>query len=162
MNDDKEFHKYVYWLGESIPDYMQEEARSYFMEYCEDKDIPYIISTSNPFTWGNAIAIMKKMGYPKNKMAINRIMYLFQDINWQFVDTAIYVVEEIYSHEPDIVISAIEKAAKLAHRYMDTDWLFGLSWVKEHLGISKNDFNDSETINILYKSGYWDDRCEIM
>ncbi len=161
MYNEKDFHKYVYWLGDSIPEHMQNEARNFFTEQCKEDDIPYIICISNPFTWGNAIRVIKQIGYPKNKLATERIMYLFQDVNWEFTNIALSVIKEIYIHEPDIVINAIESSAKLADKLYDTEWLFGLSWVKENLKISKNDFKESETINILYKGEYWNGIDEI-
>ena len=161
MNGQEEFYKYVYWLGENIPKHMQEQAHHFFINKCKEEAIPYIICTSNPFTWANAIDIIKEIGYPKNKLATERIMYLFQDINWKFAKTALSVVNDIYNHEPDIVVKAIEKNARLADKYCDTDWLFGLSWVKENLKISKNDFQNIETLAFLFKGEYWDDLDEI-
>lgn len=162
MDREKEFHKYVYWLGDSIPVHMQDEAYNYFINDCKDEYIPHIICPQNPFTWNNAINIIKKFGYPKNKLAIDGIMYLFQDINWKFSQTALFVTKEIYSNDPDIVIEAIEKAARLADISNDIEWLYGLSWLKEKLKIRKDCFNDSEIIKILYKSEYWDNPFEIL
>lgn len=158
---EKEFNKYVYWLGNYIPKHMQQEAREFLLHHCKEEYIKYIIKTKNSYTWDNAIEILKEIGYPRNKNAAENIMHLFQDINWPCADVAYSVIEEIYTHEPRIVIDAIETTVEIANKYDDTSWLYGLSLVKEKLGISKNDFKKGETIKCLYRGEYWDSFDEI-
>ena len=155
-----DFHKYVYWLGESIPRNMQEEAISFLLK-CPENYVEFIIDTFNPYTWKNAVEIIKKIGYPKNRTAIKNIMYLLQDINWECSKTAVDIITEIYYHEHDLVIDALEKTATIADKHNDKEWLFGLSYLKEILSINKTDFKNQNTVSILFKGDYWDNFDEI-
>lgn len=149
------FHKYVYWLGDDIPEHMKQEARTFLLD-CKEEYVPYIICTSNGFTWNNAIKILKEIGYPKNRLAAENIMYLFQDINWQCAETALDVIRNIHDNEPELIVNAIEDTAKKAYKYQDYDWLYGLSYVKENLGIKRDDFSDRETVKLLLLGEYYD------
>ena len=162
MEYQNNFNKYLYWLGCYIPKEMQEEAYNFFVDECRENDIQYIICKANPHTWDNAICVLRDIGYPKNKSAVQNIMYLFRDINWECAQVGLSVIKDVYAFEPTIVVKAIEKAAKIADKDGNDEWLFGLSWLKECLRISKNDFTDSETITILYKGQFWDSTDEII
>ena len=113
--------------------------RSMVLEYTEDKTchyvdkqyIPYIIDIYNSATWSNGLKVINRIGYPKNRKAINSILYLFQDINWKTTQMAVDTVKEIYSKEPDFVIEAIDNTI-FKHRD-DEMWVEGLQWLKEKL-----------------------------
>lgn len=102
-----EYKKYVYWLGELIPENMQKKAMQQ-LYYVDEQYIPYIIDIYNSATWSNGLKVINRIGYPKNRKAINSILYLFQDINWKTTQMAVDTVKEIYSKEPDFVIEAID------------------------------------------------------
>lgn len=125
-----EYKKYVYWLGELIPENMQKEAMQQ-LYYVDEQYIPYIIDIYNSATWSNGLKVIKKIGYPKNRKAINSILYLFQDINWKTTQMAVDTVKEIYSKEPAFVIEAIDNTIS-KHRD-DEMWVEGLQWLKEKL-----------------------------
>ena len=155
-----DFRKYVYWLGDAVPNNMQAEAIDFLLK-CPDNYVEYIIDTANPYTWKNAAEIIKKIGYPRNRMASKNIMYLFQDINWECSKTALDILNEIYIHESCLVKEILENVVKIAEKHDDKEWLFGLSYVKEALSISKTDFKNPDTVKLLFKGDYWDSYDEI-
>ena len=128
--DYNDFNKYVYWLGKCIPQNMQEEAMKELCN-CDEKYVKYIIDINNAHTWENALKVICKIGYPKNRTAMSAILYLFQDINWKTTEQAIKLVEDIYLHEPQMVLQAIDDATKTAAN--DDDWLFGLECLRRKL-----------------------------
>ena len=132
--DYNEFKKYVYWLGKFIPESMQKEAIEY-LEMCDDEYIPYIIDIYNGHTWDNALKVVNKIGYPKNKEAIESILWLFQDVNWSTTELALDTVKKIYDNEPNLVIKEIEKVNQLAEKNNDELWSEGLLWLKRRLNI---------------------------
>ena len=130
----KDFRKYVYWLAECIPEYMRNEAIEKLMN-CDEEYVPYIISGYNTETWKYGLKIVHDMGYPKNKKAIESVLYLFKDINWTTTPLALETVKEIYRNDSDIVKKAIENTTGKAIKENDEEWLYGLNWLKEKLSI---------------------------
>lgn len=68
--DYKEFEKYKYWLGESIPIEMQQESVKYFLS-CDEELVPHILSVGNVFNWNNALKVIEMIGYIKNFVLTN-------------------------------------------------------------------------------------------
>lgn len=116
------------------------------LQSIDDEYTPYLIPEEGKYCWENAVKVLYKIGYPRNRLAIPRLIWLLQDFNWPGVSSAIELLQKI---DKNIILPYIEDALIKAHAQEDYMWIGGIKRLIGILGILKNDFKSSNIIQIL-------------
>lgn len=114
-----------------------------------DDLIPYLFEPTKKLSWEYTALSLKKIGYPRTKLAINDLLELFMDINWPGVRTAYEILKEIYVNDKGYFVSHLEKMICQANRDSDLLWLEGLTELVNFIGISKYNFQKKEIYELL-------------
>lgn len=94
---------------------------------------PYdIIQVDLKCTWENAVSVLKKMGYPRNKKALPKLIWLLQDINWP---GSMQAVEIIKGFDKSEIIIPVINAVKEACKEKDYMWIGGLKMIIESIDV---------------------------
>lgn len=136
--EDEEIIYYVFNLNWFLPKEIQEESIAILSQLPPDK-VDMLIPKYGKECWENAVSILNKMGYPRNKRALPKLARLLQDRNWPGALEAIEIFRRIGK---EISTPYIEKECKEALRCKDIDWLEHLSFACNSLGLTKEDFNN--------------------
>lgn len=132
-------------LAWTKPKEIRENAMSKLIKL-DDDQIPLLIQEYGKTHWHNAVDVIKNIGYPRNIVAIPRLIWLLQDFNWPGVKTAMEMLEGI---DTGIIIPHIEEALKKAANNGDFMWIGGIKRLVERLKIVKGDFSEKEVYDIL-------------
>lgn len=143
MHDFKKLVENLSW-NKSVE--IQNEAINILSEYIEDDEVSQLITCFNKPCWHNAVLILKKIGFPRNKQAIPCLIWLFQDTNWPGVDISLEVLGTIEIKE---IIPHIENALFKAAAKEDFIWIAGIKGLVNHLKMNNTDFSSMEAYKLL-------------
>ncbi len=142
--------KYVRELDWSYPIETQDKAMD-FLSKADDEYIGLIFDKKLKSTWENAVKVIKKIGFPKNKPLLSELVWLLQDINWPGAAGA---MEILSSTEKTAVIPIIEEALLKADAKNDSMWIGGINLVVKKAGYISADFSDENMLKILKKADF--------
>lgn len=92
---------------------------------------PYdLIQKDMKGTWEKAVLILNKIGYPRNKRALPKLIWLLKDINWPGSKESIEVLKKFDRTELAV---AIIDALKMAYNESDYMWIGGLKMLIDKL-----------------------------
>lgn len=83
------------------------------LEAIGDEETRYLIQGDGKYCWENAVKVLHKIGYPRNRLAIPRLIWLLKDMNWPGVISAIETLQRI---DIKTIIPFIEDALREAHK----------------------------------------------
>ncbi len=149
MNKD-DVVKYVSELDWSYPIETQNEAMD-FLSKADEEYFGLIFDKKLKSTWENAIKVIKRIGFPKNKPLLSELVWLLQDVNWPGASEA---VETLSSTEKTAVIPIIEEALLKADAKNDSMWIGGINLVVKKAGYTSTDFSDEKMLKILRKADF--------
>lgn len=107
-----------------------------------------IIQVDLKCTWENAVSVLKEMGYPRNKNALPKLIWLLQDINWPGSMQSIEVIKEFDKSE---IIMPIISAIKVAYKEKDYMWIGGLQLLVKATGIYNSILEIYPQIDSVFK-----------
>jgi hypothetical protein len=91
----------------------------------------------------NIVLILRKVGFPKNRLSIEGLLLLLQDLNWPGAHQGINV---LLAMERNYLLPFLEQAIKLAYETDDSIWLYGLLHLIEQGDICDHEFVDLDTM----------------
>lgn len=143
--------KLIHDLSWDKPQDVRERAVQELMQVSEE-EVVLLAHQSNELCskecWEDAALVLKRIGYPRNRLAIPYLMKWFMDVNWPGVETVIEILKDV---DIDIIMPFIEAAAKQAVNEKDADWCFGLVYLMERLGMKGVEFKDKNLYEELTK-----------
>ncbi|MGD6858219.1 hypothetical protein ACQCVO_24695 [Bacillus infantis] len=139
--EDEEIIYHVYNLNWHLPEETQKEAADILLQLPADK-VRMIIPKYGKACWENGVAVIRKIGYPRNENALQRLAGLLQDRNWPGALDAVEIFRELGK---EISTPYIERECEEAIRCGDHDWLEHLYYAVESLGLEAADFQKEET-----------------
>lgn len=137
-------------LDFKLPMAVQQNAINYLLKI-EDKYLNLLFDTKLKCTWENSVKIIDKIGFPRNRVLLPKLIWILQDINWP---GALMAVEILISIEKRTLVPLVEKAIIQAYENDDYMWIGGLKMVVEKKPILKEDFNNSNTYELLKYSDF--------
>lgn len=132
-------------LSWDLPEKVQLSSIKSLMEI-DNEYIPLLIQDNKKNCWNNAVKVIDNMGYPRNKLALPRLIWLMQDMNWPGVPMAIEILKGI---DKKVIIPSIEGALSKAAEDKDYMWMGGIHRLINELNISEDDFNQKEIYQFL-------------
>lgn len=116
---------------------VQQEAIEKLIQI-DEKYIGLLIQPIDKKHWENAALVLKKIGYPRNKLAIPGLLEWLKDLNWPGAWT---VLETLQSIDIEVLLPHIKNAINEATEKNDEMWLMALKeLVINRLGITKPEF----------------------
>lgn len=91
----------------------------------------------------NVVLILRKVGYPANRMSVTGLLFLLQDTNWPGADQGVKV---LLAMDRPYLLPYLEQAIKLAYQDNDGWWLYGINYLIEQGDISEEEFADPDTM----------------
>lgn len=146
MNKD-DIVKYVHELDWSYPVETQNEAID-ILSRIDGEYLCFVFDKNQKATWENAVKVIRKIGFPKNRPLLSDLVWLLQDINWP---GALDAIEILSSIEKTIIIPIIEKALLTANSNGDSMWIAGISLLVKKGEYKSIDFSDEKIYEILKK-----------
>ncbi|MDQ0272330.1 hypothetical protein [Cytobacillus purgationiresistens] len=143
--EDEEIIHYVDNLNWNLPKDIQRESMEVLSQVHPDK-VDLLIPKFGKETWGNAIYILRKMGYPRNRGALPLLAGQIMDRNWPGSLEALEIFREIGKR---MSTPFIENECSKAIKQKDNDWLEHLQYACESLGITEEDFNDAQQYKMM-------------
>jgi hypothetical protein len=140
---------YVYQLNWKLPKDDQENAIR-ILSNLSNEQVDLLIPKYGKECWENAVSILQKMGYPRIKKAIPKLVWLLQDINWPGAREALEILKSI---DKEIIVPYIEDGCVIAFNDKDEQWLEFIKFACDELGISRDDFTNKETYTQMIKLG---------
>ena len=137
--------KYVHELDWNCPNDIQRKAINFLSEIDEEY-VGLIFHKQLKSTWENAVKVIGKIGFPKNKSVLSDLVWLLQDVNWPGVKQAMEILSSI---EKTILIPIIENALLSAESTSDTMWISGINLFVKKVGYSCDDFGDKKIFELL-------------
>lgn len=137
-------------LSWNMPEEVQLSAIENLMQI-DDAYTPQLIQDSNKSCWENAVKILYDIGYPRNRYAIPRLIWLMQDINWPGVSLSIDLLKVI---DKRVTLPHIESALIKAAADKDYMWIGGIQRLLNELNISEEDFSRKEVFELLKLSDW--------
>ena len=137
--------KYVRELDWNYPNDIQIKAINFLSEI-EEEYIDLIFNKELKSTWENAVKVIGKIGFPKNKAVLSDLVWLLHDVNWPGVKQAMEILSSI---EKTILIPIIENALLIAEATNDTMWIAGINLLVQNVGYCCDDFSDKKIFEIL-------------
>jgi hypothetical protein len=98
------------------------------------------------YCWYNAAVILKKIGYPRNQLALSYLMCWYRDINWPGVSIITELLKEI---DGKILVPIITDAVEIAINQNDSSWASGLLYLIDELRISNSYFSIQSRLSEL-------------
>ncbi len=143
--DDEHILSYVYELNWHLPRDIQLESMDILVHLPPDK-VDLLIPKYSKACWENAVAVIKKIGYPRNEKALAKLAEQLQDRNWPGALDGIEVFRDLGK-----VISTkyIEIECEKAIKDYNADWCEHLFFACDRLGLIGSDFKNSITYNKL-------------
>lgn len=141
----EEIMKYIDNLSWDETDEVQLQAMSKLKQIDEDS-VSLLIQCLKKPTWGNAVKVIKDIGFPKNKSAIPKIIWLLKDVNWPGAWEGIDVLKEM---DIGTIILHIENALIMAEEEKDYMWIAGIQILVEQLQLSSDNFSRIEVFELL-------------
>jgi hypothetical protein len=145
--EDEEIIYHVYNLNWHLPKEIQKEAADFLLQLPADK-VGMIIPKYGKACWENGVAVIKEIGYPRNKKALPRLAGLLQDRNWPGALDSIGIFRDLGK---EISTPYIEGECEEAIRCGDYDWLEHLYYAVESLGMEPADFRNVEAYEEMRK-----------
>ena len=141
----EEIMKYIDNLSWNKNEEVQLEAISR-LEQIDEDSLSLLIQPSKKLTWGNAVIVIKNIGFPKNKSIIPNLIELLQDMNWPGAKIGIDVLADM---DVDIVIPHIESALKRAAEEKDYMWIGGIQRLIDRLKLNSDNFSKTDVFKLL-------------
>lgn len=146
----RELEILVNHLSWDMPEAVQQSAMKSLMDISEEY-VPLLIQDNGKSCWDNAVKVMRDIGYPRNRLAIPKLIWLFQDMNWPGVSVAIEIIRKI---DKNITIPYIEDALKKAADDDDYMWIGGIQRLVDILDICETDFTNKNVSEYLKLSDW--------
>lgn len=140
-----EIKKLIENLSWYKPKNTQKEAIECLMKI-EDEYVHMLLQDSKKECWENAVIVLKRIGYPRNKQAIPQLIGLMQDMNWPGVPMAMETMKRI---DNSILLPYIEHALEEAYNDEDFMWIGGIKRIVKGFQIDKEDFINKDTFKLL-------------
>lgn len=137
-------------LSLSNPKSMREEALNKLVRI-SDEEIPLLIQDTGKAYWYRAVTIINEIGSPRNHVAIPRLIWLLQDLNWPGAQMAFEILEKI---DKTAIIPYIESALIEANSEEDYEWIAGIKELITSKNISKVDFMQKQVCQILSQAAW--------
>lgn len=145
-NDIKHFALELDW---SLPRAVQKHAID-ALSAADEKYYPLILDKTRKSTWENSVAVIERIGYPKNKTLLHFLVWLLQDVNWPGAAEAIRYLSSL---SRDVLIPLAKEALYIADKNDDFMWIGGIRLLIETAGYKKSDF-DADIDRILKKADF--------
>ncbi len=145
-----EVEKLICNLSWDLPEEVQLSAIERLGEI-DDEHTPLLIQNDGKNCWNNAVKVLQNIGYPRNRLAIPRLIWLLQDLNWPGVPAAFEVLKDI---NKSILVPHIENALQQAFEFEDFMWIGGIQRLVEALNITEDDFQYKEVYALLKLSDW--------
>jgi hypothetical protein len=139
-------HQNIKNLDWSMPKEIQELAVKNLLGI-SDQHTPLLIQDYGKYSWENAVIVLKEIGFPRNRYALPRLIWLLQDITWPGALMGIDIMRTIDNKE--VLIPLIEVALESASSENDYMWIAGIKRLIEDIGITDRDFNNKEVFHLL-------------
>lgn len=143
--DDEHILSYVYELHWHLPKDIQLESMNKLVHLPPDK-VDLLIPKYSKACWENAVAVIKKIGYPRNEKALPKLAEQLKDRNWPGTLDAIDIFRDL---DKKISTKYIEIECEKAVEEHDADWCEHLFFACDSLGLIGSDFKNSNTYNKL-------------
>lgn len=137
-------------LSITNPQSMREEALTKLIGIT-DEDISLLIQDTGKAYWHRAVTVIDKLGSPRNHVAIPRLIWLLQDLNWPGSQRAFEILEKI---DKTIIIPYIESALIEASSEEDYEWIAAINELITSKNISEIDFIQKQAYQILNKAAW--------
>ena len=125
---------------------VQQEAIEKLIQI-DEKYISLLIQPIDKNHWENAALVLKKIGYPRNKIAIPGLLEWLKDLNWPGAWT---VLETLQSIDIEVLLPHIKNAINEATEENDEMWLMAIKeLVINRLGVTKPEFKEDGLYNKL-------------
>ena len=141
----EEIRKVVEKLNWRLPDEVQQDAYDVLLKADID-DTSLFIQSDMKYTWYNAVKLLSEIGYPKNKAALPRLIWLLSDVNWPGALEAIEILKNIDQAE---LIPLIRQALEAANDEKDTMWIGGIKQLIVEAKLQEILFSDESVSFIL-------------
>lgn len=148
LKDDEEIMYYVYNLNWHLPKETQEESIWVLSQLSPDK-VDLLIPKYGKECLENAVFILRKMGYPRNKKALPKLAGLLADRNWP---GALETIELFRDLGKVISTPYIEKEGEKAIQDSDLDWLEHLYFACNSLNLTEENFSDKNVYRQMKKA----------
>jgi hypothetical protein len=147
--ENEEVIYYVYKLNWHLPKTDQEDAISVLSDLSPEQ-VDLLIPKYGKECYENAVSILQKMGYPRIKKALPRLVWLLNDINWP---GALKAIEIFKSIDKEIIVPYIEDGCVTAIKENDPTWLEFIKYACDDIGISKEDFTNQDPFAHMVELG---------
>ena len=144
--EDEAIKDYVKKLNWHLPLKIQGKSIGILSELSPDK-VDLLVTYKNE-CMENVVAILRKMGYPRNKKALPRLAGLLEDRNCA---GALEAIETFRDLGKTISTPYIETECEKALHPINADWLEHLYFACDSLGITEEDFLNKNTYRIMKK-----------
>lgn len=144
---DEEIMYYVHNLNWHLPERIQKEAIQILSQLPPDK-VDLLLSEYRKEYFENAVSILRKMGYPRNRKALPQLADLLEDRN---VPGALEAIELFRDLGKAISTPYIEIECQKALQPLNEDWLEHLYFACDSLGITEENFSDKNAYRIMKK-----------
>lgn len=104
----------------------------------DDEQVRILLQPGDHSCWENAAQVLKKMGYPKNELALPGLIDWLRDMNWPGARTA---KEILFGIDQKVLVPVIEGALRKAYLEEDFIWLACLKELVQELGIDEAQFS---------------------
>ncbi|MGG2028756.1 hypothetical protein AB1282_23910 [Gottfriedia sp. S16(2024)] len=136
--ENEEIMYHVYNLNWLLPKDIQEDSFEILYQINPDKT-HLLIPKYGKSCWLNGVLLIKKIGYPNNKMALPKLANLLQDRNWPGALESIEIFREIGK---EVSAPYIKVEIENALQCNDADWLEHLFFACNSLCIERDDFKN--------------------
>lgn len=116
-----------------------------------DEEIPILIQDTGKSYWQEAVTVINEIGCPRNYIAIPRLIWLLQDLNWPGTQGALKLMERI---DKSVLIPYIEEALKEASCDEDYEWIAGIKELVTRKALTEIDFTNKRVYQILNLSAW--------
>lgn len=116
-----------------------------------DEEIPFLIQDTGKPYWQEAVTVINEIGSPRNYIAIPRLIWLLQDLNWPGTQGALDIMERI---DKKVLMPYIEEALSEASYEEDYEWVAGIKELVTRKALTEIDFTNTNVYQILNLSAW--------
>ncbi|UYZ37905.1 DUF5071 domain-containing protein [Clostridium beijerinckii] len=113
----------------------------------DNNDVGLLIQPMEQKYWDNSAKVLKKIGYPRNKLAIPGLLEWLQDLNWPGAQTAMETLQKVEVFE---LLPYLETAIQKAVEENDDMWIMALKELAiNRMSIKASDFKNGDLYKIV-------------
>jgi hypothetical protein len=132
-------------LSWNMPEDVQNKAID-LLKNIDDEKIGMLVQPIGKPCWENAAIVLKKIGYPRIKQVIPKLLEWLQDMNWP---GACIILDLLQTIDKKVLVLFIEDALIKANIQKDYIWIAGIKLLVDKLSMTQTDFNRKEVYELL-------------